>query len=216
MSVGLASAAVPLTPALSPRRGGDFCKSGVRGFGSFGAAEARWEWTGRTWGTGGTVFGRGSESRSTSESGSCGLRFGNVYGATGPGHFHDAIGSVDNGDVFAFYEVSVDIELLEIGLFFGQVVVVFSEAECFAIEAGERIEKANVVEGIGFEFALLQDAKDFGESDLDEGFLEFGAVGEFGHFGAVFAEDAKLITPFLVTEVILIAAFAPFGEMTGL
>ena len=50
---------------------------------------------------------------------------------------------------------------------------------------------------------------------MDEGFLEFGAVGEFGHFGAVFAEDAKLVAPFVVAEVILVAAFAPFGEMVG-
>ena len=115
--------------------------------------------------------------------------------------------------MFVFHELAVDIELLELGLFFSKVIVVFSEAEGFAIEAGEGVEEADVVEGIGLEFALLENAKDFGESDLDEGFLEFRAVGEFGHVRAVFAEDAKLVAPFLVTEVIFIATFAPFGEM---
>jgi len=61
--------------------------------------------------------------------------------------------------------------------FFGEEVVVFPEAERFAIQASERIEEADVIEGIGFEFALLQDAENFGESDLNEGFLEFRAVG---------------------------------------
>jgi hypothetical protein len=105
--------------------------------------------------------------------------------------------------------------LLELSLFFCQEVVVFSEAECFAVEAGKRVEEANVVEGVGFEFALLEHAKYFCESDLDKGFLEFGAIGEFGHFGAVLADDAELVAPFLVAEVILITAFAPLGEVAG-
>jgi hypothetical protein len=117
--------------------------------------------------------------------------------------------------VFVFYEFAVEIELLELGLFLCEVVVVFSEAEGFAIETGERVEEANVVEGIGLEFVILEDAKDFGESDLDEGFLEFRAVGESGHVGAVFAKDAKLVAPLLVAEVILVTAFAPFGEVFG-
>lgn len=135
---------------------------------------------------------------------------------TGAWHFHDAVGAVDDGAVFVFDEVAVDVEWLELGLFFGDVVVVFAKAEGFAIEAGEGVEEANVVEGIGFELALLENAKDFGESDLDEGFLELRAVGEFGHVGAVFAEDAKLVAPFLMAEVVLVTAFAPFGEMPGL
>ena len=59
----------------------------------------------------------------------------------------------------------------------------------------------------------MQDAEDFGESDLDEGFLEFGVVGEFGHVGAVFAEDAELIAPFLVAEVTLVAVVFPAGDI---
>jgi hypothetical protein len=132
------------------------------------------------------------------------------FGTGRAGHFEDAIGSVDDGDVFVYGEVSVDIELLEFGLFLGQMVVVFPQAERFAIQAGESVEQANVVEGIGLEFVFLEDAKDFGESDLDEGFLEFGTIGKFAHVGAVFAQDAKLVAPFLVAQVILITAVAPF------
>ena len=138
------------------------------------------------------------------------------FGARRTGHFEDAIGSVDDGDVFVDCELPVYIELLEFGLFFGQVVVVFPEAERFAIQSGESVEQANVVKGIGLEFVFLEDAKDFGEGDLDECFLKFRAVGEFAHVGAVLAEYTKLVAPFLVAEVILIAALAPFGEMTGL
>ena len=135
------------------------------------------------------------------------------FGARRTGHFEDAIGSVDDGDVFVDCELPVYIELLEFGLFFGQVVVVFPEAERFAIQSGESVEEANVVEGVGLEFALLQNAKDFGESDLDEGFLEFGPVSEFAHVGAVLAEYTKLVAPFLVAEVALVTVVFPAGDI---
>jgi hypothetical protein len=131
----------------------------------------------------------------------------------GAGHFEDVIDLVDDGEVFVLGYLALRIELLELGLFFGQVVIVFSEAESFAVEAGECVEEANVVERVWFEFALLQDTEDFGESDLDECFLEFGAAGEFGHVGAVFAEDTKLVAPFLVAEILLVAVVFPAGNV---
>ncbi len=98
-------------------------------------------------------------------------------------------------------------------MFFGQEVVVLVDIEGFAVETGEGVEEANVVEGVGFEFALLKDAEDVGKSDLDEGFLEFRTVSEFGHFGAVFTEKTEFIAPFLVTEVALIAVVFPTGDV---
>jgi hypothetical protein len=100
------------------------------------------------------------------------------------GHAKDAVGPVDDGAVFVFRNVAVDVELLEFGLLFGEKIVVFSEAKSFAVETSQSVEKANVIERIWLELSLLQDAEDFGESDLNEGFLEFGAVGKLVHFGA--------------------------------
>jgi len=71
---------------------------------------------------------------------------GATFCAAWAGHFEDVVDSVDDGEVFVFRDPAVRIELLEFGLFFGQVVVVFPEAEGFAVQAGERVEEANVVE----------------------------------------------------------------------
>ena len=141
--------------------------------------------------------------------------FGRVFVGSRTGHAKNAVGSIDDSALFVFREVAVDVELLEFGLFFGEEMVVFSEAKGFAVEAGERIEETNVVEGVGLEFALLEDAENFGQSDLNECFLEFGAVGKFGHFGACFASDTKVIAPVLTAQVILVTTFAPFGEVAG-
>ena len=102
---------------------------------------------------------------------------------TRAGHAKDAIGSIGNGAVFVCRYVAVYVEFGEFGLFLSQKVVVFFETESFAVQTSESVEKSDEIEGIRFQLALLQDAKDFRKSNLNQRFLESWTVIEFGHFG---------------------------------
>src|ERR1041385_1006644 len=102
---------------------------------------------------------------------------------TRAGHAKDAIGSIGNGAGFICRYVPGYFGFGGFGFFLFPKVVVFFETESFAVQTSESVEKSDEIEGIRFQLALLQDAKDFRKSNLNQRFLESWTVIEFGHFG---------------------------------
>ena len=81
------------------------------------------------------------------------------------------------------------------------------------IEPSRSIEEADVVGRIAFDLALLQNAVDFGEAKLDDGFLKLNAGGEFIDIGGRLAQEPQFSAPFQFSEVILIRAVEPVGDV---
>jgi hypothetical protein len=101
------------------------------------------------------------------------------------------------------------------GFLAGASVLVFAQGEGFAVEAGQGVEEADVIGGIGFKVVIFEGAEDVGEGQLQEVLLEETAVIEFGQFGAGFAEEAEFGAPFQQAKVLLVAGGEPIGEVFG-
>ena len=172
------------------------------------------------------LWGRGGEVRVGRRDGCATLLGGQGAGVEfGEGGADLAVGFETEGALDAspehvalfFGQFAVGVEAGQFGgLRFGAEVVVFSEEQGFAVEAGQGVEEADVVGGIAGDGAGFEGAKDFGEGELDEGFLELVAGAEFGQVGGGFAQGAQFGAPVLFAEVVLVAALAPLREVVGL
>ena len=60
---------------------------------------------------------------------------------------------------------------------------------------------------------MLQNAVDFGEAKLDDGFLKLNAGSEFIDIGGGLAQEAQFSAPLQFAEVILIRAIEPVGDV---
>src|SRR5438552_9244127 len=100
-----------------------------------------------------------------------------------------AVGGFDAGDFFKAEEEAVANFLggggsgasggLDGGSFVSADIVVFAEVECLAIEAGQCVESANVLEGISSGFRIGELAVNVGQAQLDECVLELMLLVEF-------------------------------------
>ena len=138
-------------------------------------------------------------------------------GADGAGSRFAAEGALHGGKdeaTFFFGQITIGIEWFELPrLIFGEEIVVFSKRHGFVIEPSRSIEEADVVGRIAFDLALLQNAVDFGEAKLDDGFLKLNAGGEFIDIGGRLAQEAQFSAPLELAEVILIRAVEPVGDV---
>src|SRR5437016_5274832 len=107
-----------------------------------------------------------------------GLAFSHVVvevGADGAGSGFEAHGVIEGAEdtVLRFFDAgNFGCGLNLGGGFVGAEIVVFAQAEGFAVEAGERVEKADEVRRVRLERAVSQCAEDFGEAELDKDFLK--------------------------------------------
>ena len=135
----------------------------------------------------------------------------------------DVIGFVEEDFAFLLDEVALGVEAFEFGfLVAGAGVVVFGEVQGFAGEAGEGVDEADELVGVGGGAGaagkgneLAETATDFGGGHLEGRLREPGGIGAGEEVGEGFLAGADFFAPFTLAEPVLVTTMVPAVEVGG-